>query len=661
MTTSIVAASCPAIQQPAGFLSLSGAKAGSFTALVAEIANDILFLFKVLSPHATRLDLFGRGGGGNAFAIDLGNGGATGLAMVNPGTGLTLTVRKGYALIGGAVAVESDATVVLPDNTADIWIWLQRTGAIIAMTTTTPPVTPSCLIGHAVTSGGNITAMDTSGVLYLAGGGFVRYTGDAGAPGDAPPANLLFHTITPGGTYFWNGASYLPISGAGSGSVTSVAQTVPAGFSVSGSPVTSSGTLAITENSQSANTIKSGPTTGSAATPTFRALVPADIPAIDAAKITSGVLAIGRLATGTPSGAKFVRDDGTLAVPAGSGTGTVNSVALSAPGIFSVSGSPVTTTGTLALALATQTANQVWCGPTTGSPAAPTFRGLVAGDIPALDASIVTSGVFAVARLGTGTPTGSKFLRDDGTFAVPSGGGSGTVTSVALSAPGIFSVSGSPVTTTGTLALALATQTANLVWAGPGSGSAATPTFRSLVALDIPSLPASQITSGTVATARLGSGTANSGTFLRGDQTWAAAGGGGSTAPIDVLMISCGASQISWAVPSAVTEFNGGTFNRSKHDLTNATQARIVISLYAGSSPVNIPTLAAQYYDTTTSSWLYLDASSGPVVTWGSGTSASSWVSITTLANADVQLRVVGAGGNGVAAVNFGAVYVQVK
>ena len=39
---------------------------------------------------------------------------------------------------------------------------------------------------------------------------------------------------------------------------------------------------------------------------------------------------------------------------------------------------------------------------------------------------------------------------------------------------------------------------------------------------------AAEITSGTVATARLGSGTANSTTFLRGDQTWATPAGGGT-------------------------------------------------------------------------------------------------------------------------------------
>lgn len=66
------------------------------------------------------------------------------------------------------------------------------------------------------------------------------------------------------------------------------------------------------------------------------------------------------------------------------------------------------------------------------------------------------------------------------------------VTSVALSLPNIFSVSGSPVTTTGTLSASFTSQTANTVFAAP-NGSAGTPGFRALVAGDIPTLTASKI------------------------------------------------------------------------------------------------------------------------------------------------------------------------
>lgn len=45
---------------------------------------------------------------------------------------------------------------------------------------------------------------------------------------------------------------------------------------------------------------------------------------------------------------------------------------------------------------------------------------------------------------------------------------------------------------------------------------------------------ASEITSGTIATARLGSGTASSSTYLRGDQTWATISGGGASAIDDL-------------------------------------------------------------------------------------------------------------------------------
>ena len=66
------------------------------------------------------------------------------------------------------------------------------------------------------------------------------------------------------------------------------------------------------------------------------------------------------------------------------------------------------------------------------------------------------------------------------------GGGSGTVTSVGLSLPPFITVTGSPVSTSGTLTGTLATQTANTHFAGPTSGSAAAPTFRALVPADLP-------------------------------------------------------------------------------------------------------------------------------------------------------------------------------
>ena len=91
----------------------------------------------------------------------------------------------------------------------------------------------------------------------------------------------------------------------------------------------------------------------------------------------------------------------------GSGSGSVTSVGLSAPTQFAVTNSPVSTSGTLTFAWNNQTANYVLAGPSTGSPAAPTFRALVAADVPTLNqntsgtAANVT-GVVAAANGGTG-------------------------------------------------------------------------------------------------------------------------------------------------------------------------------------------------------------------------------------------------------------------
>ncbi len=85
-----------------------------------------------------------------------------------------------------------------------------------------------------------------------------------------------------------------------------------------------------------------------------------------------------------------------------------------------------------------------------------------------------------------GSGTGAFAHRINSAWSCADASGSGTVTSVALTVPSILSVSGSPITTSGTLAVTLATQSANTVFKGPNSGGAATPTFAALVDADIP-------------------------------------------------------------------------------------------------------------------------------------------------------------------------------
>ncbi len=121
--------------------------------------------------------------------------------------------------------------------------------------------------------------------------------------------------------------------------------------------------------------------------------------------------------------------------------------------------------------------------------------------------SIGTDSIGISLLSATGSPSSSTFLRGDNTWAAPGG-----VTSVALAVPSILSVSGTPVTSSGTLTIGLANESANTVLAGPASGSATTPTFRALASADIPNNAANTTGSagsvtGTVGVANGGTGT----------------------------------------------------------------------------------------------------------------------------------------------------------
>lgn len=97
----------------------------------------------------------------------------------------------------------------------------------------------------------------------------------------------------------------------------------------------------------------------------------------------------------------------------------------------------------------------------------------------------------------------------NGKVYIPKWGGVGS-----SSQPVYFNSNGEPIAITGSLANDITgnaatatnlsgTKTANYIYAGPSSGNAAAPTFRALVTNDIPNLPGSKITSGTISADRL--------------------------------------------------------------------------------------------------------------------------------------------------------------
>ncbi len=213
MANILAATACPPIQQPTTFLDLAASMSGTYNAPGAPTgaAKAINFTDLVLSPHATLLDILAAKGGANACCITPHSDTSNDLGLVAPGSGLLLTVKKGQALIGTVKQLSADTTLAVPDNTARVWIWLQQTGALLALTTLTPPGTLSCLLGSCVTSGGNITSVDTSGVLLMRGGLLVRYTGEPGIPTDVPPTSVKFRAVNGFCSFDWEGVAYRQI------------------------------------------------------------------------------------------------------------------------------------------------------------------------------------------------------------------------------------------------------------------------------------------------------------------------------------------------------------------------------------------------------------------------------------------------------------------
>jgi len=257
-----------------------------------------------------------------------------------------------------------------------------------------------------------------------------------------------------------------------------------------GSLATQSGTFSGTHSGTSSGTntgdqtiALTGDVTGSG-TGTFAATIASD--AVTTAKILDANVTTGKLAAGAVTGPKLAADSSTVVsgnVPSGSGDfegqGWINTntglnyvwtgaawqqvAALqtitfsdTTPLAFTVT-KPDNFSATITTSLDTQTAGTVFAAPATGAAAAPTFRALVATDLP-----IAVSGTNGAVQPGTGlTITGAGVLNHSNSAAT------GTFTKVTIDAQGHV--------TTGT----------------------------NLLASDVPSLDASKITTGTFGSAFL--------------------------------------------------------------------------------------------------------------------------------------------------------------
>jgi phage gp37-like protein len=92
---------------------------------------------------------------------------------------------------------------------------------------------------------------------------------------------------------------------------------------------------------------------------------------------------------------------------------------------------------------------------------------------------------------------------------------------------------------------------------------------------------ASNISSGTLGTARLGTGTANSGTFLRGDQTWAAAGGV-TTGSVDNAILRADGTGGSTSQSSDINILDASTSTQNNVAITNEHSGQTNSALVLG-------------------------------------------------------------------------------
>ena len=237
-----------------------------------------------------------------ADGLYVGPAGSFGQVLVSGGTGaptwgtslIVAPVAANYVFVGPASGPNADPTFrLLVNDDLPVNILNKAIAASTIDSTVIGGTTPAAVTGTSITAttqfdGPGTGLTGTAGGLSI-GGNAATATAATNVAGGG--ANRIVYNTAAGASAFISaptvGSTILEWSGAAFqwspkpvGTVTAVGLTLPGEFTVTGSPVTGSGTLAGAWAGQAANYFFAAPN-GTSGTPVFRAIVAADVPTLN--------------------------------------------------------------------------------------------------------------------------------------------------------------------------------------------------------------------------------------------------------------------------------------------------------------------------------------------------------------------------------------------